>query len=148
MARVLTRCPVCEGALGVSELQCGRCKTTIHGSFETCRFCRLAPEHLAFVELFLRCEGNLSRVEKELNLSYPTVRNKLQAALTALGFHGTAEPNGRDIGGFDDPLDEPAPAAPPRDLAAEAERRREVLDALARGDMSAEAAAEALRDMG
>jgi hypothetical protein len=148
MVRVLTRCPVCESALHVSELQCGRCKTTIHGSFATCRFCRLAPEHLAFVELFLRCEGNLSRVEKELSLSYPTVRNKLQAALTALGFAGEAEGRRHDVGGFDDPLEEPLTASmPERDLVAEAARRREVLDALARGDISAEDAAEALRDL-
>src|SRR5579871_2996207 len=104
MATILTRCPVCEGALGVTELQCRRCRTTIRSSFETCRFCRVAPEHLAFIELFLRCEGNLSRVEKELNLSYPTVRNKLQAALTALGLNGEAEASRRGNGGFDDPL--------------------------------------------
>jgi hypothetical protein len=147
MARILTRCPVCESALGVSELQCGRCKTTIHGSFQTCRFCRLPPEHLAFVELFLRSEGNLSRVEKELNLSYPTVRNRLQAALTALGLGADSQDNG----GFDDPLDAPPavnmPYVTPRDAAADAERRREVLDALARGDLSADDAAEALRDL-
>src|SRR5262245_49727067 len=93
MAKLLTRCPVCEGTLGISELTCGRCRTRIQGTFDPCRFCRLAPEHLAFVETFLRCEGNLSRVEKELNLSYPTVRNKLTAALTALGFAEEANGN-------------------------------------------------------
>jgi hypothetical protein len=150
MAKLLTRCPVCESALGVTELQCGRCKTTIHGSFQTCRFCRLAPEHLSFVELFLRCEGNLSRVEKELNLSYPTVRNKLQAAIAALGFTAEAEAPRREGGFLEDFLDSsgPPPAAELERAAADsAERRREILDALARGDMSAEEAAEALRDL-
>ncbi len=142
MAKILTRCPVCESALGVSELQCGRCKTTIHGAFDPCRFCRLASEHLSFIEMFLRCEGNLSRVEKELNLSYPTVRNRLQAALTALGLTGDA-PSRRDLS-VDDLLDPNAGGAPPPDHS---ERRREVLDALARGVMSPEAAAEALRDL-
>jgi len=148
MARILTRCPVCEGVLGVTELQCRRCKTTISSTFETCRFCRLAPEHLAFVELFLRCEGNLSRVEKELNLSYPTVRNRFQAALVALGFNAADSARSGD-GGFDDPLDDVSGAAPrrPGASAVDAERRREVLEALAQGDMSAEDAAEALRDL-
>src|SRR5579862_710912 len=91
MAKILTRCPVCEATMAVSELHCSRCKTSVHGTFETCRFCRLEKEHLAFIELFLRSEGNLSRVEKELNLSYPTVRNRLAAALTALGLNGNAE---------------------------------------------------------
>src|SRR5947209_5046320 len=86
MTKILTRCPVCESALGVSELKCGRCQTSIRGVFAACRFCSLTPEHLAFIELFLRCEGNLSRVEKEMGVSYPTVRNRLAGALTALGF--------------------------------------------------------------
>ena len=149
MAKILTRCPVCESTLGVSELQCGRCKTTIHGSFQTCRFCRLAPEHLAFVVLFLRCEGNLSRVEKELNLSYPTVRNKLQAALAALGVSGDAVEAGRNDGAGNDgdPM-RPSPVQPSGRSAAEiAERRNEVLTALARGEMTADDAAAALRDL-
>jgi hypothetical protein len=132
MAKMLTRCPVCEAVLGVSELTCGRCQTRIHGAFDPCRFCRLAPEHLAFVETFLRCEGNLSKVEKELRLSYPTLRNKLTAALAALGF------------GSEMPAEMPATPEPRPDSA---HHRREVLEALARGDISAEAAADALRDL-
>src|SRR6478672_7387264 len=88
MAKVLTRCPVCEGELKVSELTCGRCSTSVRSQFDPCRFCSLPAEHLAFVEVFLRCEGNLSRVEKELGVSYPTVRNRLTGALSALGFTG------------------------------------------------------------
>jgi len=143
MAKILTRCPVCDGALGVSELRCGRCKTTIHGAFDPCRFCRLAAEHLGFIEMFLRCEGNLSRVEKELNLSYPTVRNRLQAALAALELAGDTPPR-HDVS-VDELLGmEERSATPAYDAG---ERRRAVLEALARGDMSAEDAAESLRDL-
>ena len=134
MAKALARCPVCESALGISELSCTRCQTRIHGSFEPCRFCRLSPEHLTFIELFLRSEGNLSRVEKELNLSYPTVRNRLMTALAALGLTGEETPV----------LPEPAPAPNMPETGA---RRRDLLDALARGELSAEAAAEALREL-
>ncbi|HZO88756.1 MAG TPA: DUF2089 domain-containing protein [Chthonomonadaceae bacterium] len=167
MAKLLTRCPVCESALGISELKCTRCQTRIQGAFDPCRFCRLAPEHLAFVETFLRCEGNLSRVEKELGISYPTVRNKLTAALAALGFTtsgvngGVEAPPvppvpGREPGSPVAPQAPPTfpvgPAAPvqpaPPVAGPEAEaRRREVLDALARGDLSAEEAASALREL-
>src|SRR5579871_416271 len=91
MAKILARCPVCEAMLGISELACGRCQTRIHGAFDPCRFCRLTPEHLSFVELFLRCEGNLSRVGEELGISYPTVRNRLANALVALGLAAGSE---------------------------------------------------------
>ena len=148
--KMLTRCPICEAALGVSELQCGRCKTTIHGTFSACRFCRLAPEHFAFLEMFLRHEGNLSRVEKDLNLSYPTVRNKLQAAIAGLGFTGEADGVGNegscDRGDFDD-AGSRTTDSPKRSAAEISERRNEVLTALARGDMSADDAAVALRDL-
>lgn len=144
MARMLTRCPVCESALGVSELACPRCQTRISGRFDTCRFCRLAAEHLAFLEVFLRCEGNLSRVEKELGVSYPTVRNRLTAALTALGFaNGSEEGESR-------PQPEPSPWPPepaPPPSPETAERRRQILDALARGEVGAEEAARVLREV-
>lgn len=143
MAKLLTRCPVCEGTLGISELTCGRCQTRIQGTFDPCRFCRLPPEHLTFIETFLRCEGNLSRVEKELGLSYPTVRNKLTAALTALGFSEEAENGGAAAEARYGFADTPPPTGPEA-----GERRRTILEALAQGTMSAEEAAEALRELG
>lgn len=135
MAKLLTRCPVCEGLLGVTELTCGQCSTRIQGVFAACRFCRLTPEHLGFVELFLRCEGNLSRVGEELSISYPTVRNKLTAALTALGFVSDEA--------LSDAREERA--ALPDDAAAS--RRREMLEAVARGELNIEDAATQLRDL-
>jgi hypothetical protein len=148
MAKLLTRCPVCEGTLGISELTCGRCQTRIQGTFDPCRFCRLPPEHLTFIETFLRCEGNLSRVEKELGLSYPTVRNKLTAALAALGFSEEAGNDGAAAEArFGFAYTPPVPPTPP--VGPEAgERRRQILEALAQGTMSAEDAAEALRELG
>src|SRR5947209_19425686 len=97
MAKLAARCPVCEATRGVTELACDRCRTRIHGEFDACRFCRLPSEHLAFVETFLRCEGNLSRVEKELNLSYPTIRNRFSAALAALGFGNGADDRSAEV---------------------------------------------------
>jgi len=130
MAKALAVCPICEGTLQISELECTKCRATIHSAFTTCRFCRLGPEHLTFIELFLRCEGNLSRVEKGLNLSYPTVRNRLSAAVTALGLSNDEEiPQ--------------APHVPEEPLLVE--KRRSLLDELSRGEISAEDVAEALK---
>ena len=138
MAKLLTRCPVCDGSLKVSELTCERCDTHIQSMFESCRFCSLPPEQLSFIELFLRCEGNLSRVEKELGVSYPTVRNRLSGALTALGLVGgaTGEPTA--------PAEAPTPTMTPEDSAA---RRRDALNALARGELNADDAARILREL-
>lgn len=141
MAKLLTRCPVCEGQLGVTELTCGHCKTRVQGVFTACRFCRLGPEHLNFVEKFLRCEGNLSRVGEELGVSYPTVRNRLVAALTALGFAEEEEP-----------VPSPPRTEPRSDLRTEpvtpeiSAARREMLEAVARGELSVEEAAAHLRE--
>ena len=136
MAKILSRCPVCEHSLHVTELTCGNCQTHVGGAFATCRFCRLAPEHLAFLEMFLRCEGNMSRVEKSLGLSYPTVRNKLSAALMALGFMKNEEDDAPLVENETEPtLNETQRAA-----------RREILEAVAQGKISADEAAIALKN--
>jgi hypothetical protein len=80
------RCPVCGEALHVTRLQCRQCDTVIEGRFEATRLSRLSPEQLSFVETFLRCEGTIKRVEKELGISYPTVRARLEEVIHALGF--------------------------------------------------------------
>ncbi len=140
MTKILTRCPVCEAALHVSELSCARCKTRVQSQFETCRFCRLAPEHLALVELFLRNEGNLSRVGAHLSLSYPTVRNKMGAALAALGFDDTeAEQAEQAASGTVSNAVRPS--------HEHLERRRLILEQLEEGSLDAEEAALALREM-
>lgn len=137
MAKMLTRCPVCEGEFKVSELTCGSCKTRVNSVFDTCRFCRLQAEHLSFLEVFLKCEGNLSRVEKELGVSYPTVRNRLTGALNALGL-GSGEPV---------PSTPDAPAVSEQTPEEALARRRDALNALARGEINADDAARVLREL-
>ncbi len=151
MAKTLTRCPVCEEALHVSELTCGRCRTRVAGQFENCRFCSLPAEPLAFLETFLRCEGNLSRVEKDLGLSYPTVRNRFTAMLTALGYgEASAAPSRKSENAFayafstSDPIAPEPPSVPAPDVGA---RRLAVLEALAKGEIKAEEASAALREL-
>ena len=84
-------CPVCGNRMEITRLQCGHCKTELSGHFEPCRFCSLEEKHLQFVETFLRCRGSIKEVEKALGISYPTVKNMLEAALEALGLEEKRE---------------------------------------------------------
>ena len=51
---------------------------------------------MRFLELFLRCRGNLRDVERTLGLSYPTVRARLDALLASLGYTAAASPDTAD----------------------------------------------------
>jgi hypothetical protein len=119
--RLLGRCPVCGDGLEVVALHCRSCDTTVQGHFDVGRFAALGPEQLDFLETFLRARGNIREVERELGLSYPTVRSRLDALLAALGLVASAVE------------DEPAP------------NRRAVLDALERGEITADEAVRRLR---
>ena len=80
------KCPVCGDEILVSRLTCNICSTKLEGEFSTCKFCRLPAEQLKFIEVFIKCRGNIKDVEKELGISYPTVRNRLDAVVAALGY--------------------------------------------------------------
>ena len=120
-----SRCPVCGGGLTVTRLQCGRCGTELNGSFQPCRFCSLEDKHLRFVETFLRCRGSIKEVEKALGVSYPTVKNMLDAALNALGFD--ERPDLRAV--------------------REQEERTEILNRLAAKEIDVDTAIEALNQL-
>lgn len=84
MIIILTQCPVCEGRLKAVKLKCDSCGTVIENSFDFPPLMQLSKEHLEFAEVFLRCRGNIKDVEKELGISYPTVRAKLDQVIDAL----------------------------------------------------------------
>ena len=86
MNPILSICPVCQGRLTVTKLQCRNCDTSIDGYFDTGRLGRLSVEQISFVETFIRCEGKLNRMEKELGLSYPTLRSRLTDVIRQMGF--------------------------------------------------------------
>ena len=87
MAReVLRICPICSGELKVMELKCDECGTIIKNKFELCKFCRLLDEQKYFVEVFIKNRGNIKEIEKELGISYPTVRNRLEEVIGVLGY--------------------------------------------------------------
>jgi len=84
VARQVTSCPVCDAPLEVTELTCGACRTRLHGHFPPPPLARLAPEHQAFIETFVRCRGVIRDVERALGISYPTVRARIDAVVDAL----------------------------------------------------------------
>jgi hypothetical protein len=87
---------------------------------------------MALLESFLRSRGNLRELERELGLSYPTIRGRVESLLRTLGLgDGPAQP-----------AESAAPAAEP---AIDPDLRRSVLERLARHELTAEQAAAALR---
>ena len=89
-----TRSPFDGGEFGVTRFYSPGSDVTVEGRFAVVTpFPQLTPEQLNFVEVFLRCEGKLSRMEGELNLSYPTLRSRLHEIIRALGYEpGREEP--------------------------------------------------------
>ncbi len=92
MNPIPTRCPLCSGELTVTKIYCRDCDTTYEGRFSSGAFSSLTQEQLNFIITFVRCEGKITRVEDEIGLSYPTIRNRLHEVIRALGF----EPGGSD----------------------------------------------------
>ncbi len=124
MHPVISQCPVCQEDLTITRLHCRNCDTTIDGQFFTGTFAQLSREHLHFIETFVRCEGKLNRMEGELSLSYPTIRNRLHEVIRALGY----EPGGDEEAGI-----------------PEVERQR-VLHELSEGTITAEEAMRILQE--
>ena len=86
---LISDCPVCRKQLKITRLQCTHCHTTIENEFELSNFANLSKEQLNFIETFLKCRGNIKEVEKELGVSYPTVRGKLDDIISSLGYSTT-----------------------------------------------------------
>jgi hypothetical protein len=132
---VISTCPVCSKELAVTRLHCRSCGTTLEGDFSVGRFGRLSRDQLALLESFLRSRGNLRDMERELGISYPTVRSRVEALVRSLGFG----PRGDDA---DEEVATEAPAAPAT------ESRQAILERLARHEIGAEEAALAIRALG
>lgn len=118
---MLTTCPVCDERLSITRFHCRNCDTRIDGHFDIGRFGRLSAEQMNFLEVFVRCEGKLSRMEPELELSYPTLRARLTEIIRSLGF-----------------------AVGPETKLINDEERHKILDDLASGKLTSEEAMQLL----
>ena len=124
--KVISKCPVCKGDLVVKELECETCKTKIEGAFTLSKFDYLTDEQLYFVEVFIKNKGSIKSVEKDLNVSYPTVKKLLDEAIISLGYQP------------DDEVEE----------AETGETKSDILEQINKGLINVEEAVERIRKIG
>ena len=117
MNPILTQCPVCKDELTITRLHCSSCNTSIEGRFYSGSFGNLSKKQMEFVEVFVRSEGKIKRVEKELEQSYPTIRNRLHEVIRAMGYEPGKEESAASV---------------------DEETRRSILEDLDAGKISAE----------
>ena len=118
-----TFCPVCGGEYEITKCTCTKCKSELGGHFSGCDFCRLGEDESRFVLTFIKCRGSIKDVEKELGISYPTVRSRLEAVISHLGLKSTASSD---------------------DIKAE---RLQIIEKLGSGEINANQAAEMLKNL-
>jgi hypothetical protein len=118
------KCPFCGGKVEVTAFACSACEAGVEGRFMPNKLAALNSEQAEFVLAFVRCRGNIKELERELRISYPTVRARLDEVIRALGFRVAED------------------AAAAEEARA---RRADVLAAVERGDMTAAEAADALK---
>src|SRR6478672_5864363 len=118
---LLTRCPICQGELQATRLECVTCHGAVEGHFDLGNLLRLNREQFQFVELLVKNRGNINKVADEMGVSYTTARNRMDDIVTALGYNAAAG-------------------------AAPSAERLDVLARLERGDVSPEDALELLKE--
>ncbi|WP_202079214.1 DUF2089 domain-containing protein [Caldalkalibacillus salinus] len=129
------QCPVCRHELIVKELHCDHCQTTIQGHFEASTLTSLSQEQLKFVETFIKVRGSIKEMERALNISYPTVRNRLEQVIDALEHRtGRSEGNQADLAQRNG--DDKVKAS-----------QKDILNALDQGDISSSEALRLLQDI-
>jgi hypothetical protein len=103
-------------AFSVERIRLKDKEIAIEGSFELPPLTRLTGEDQLFVMAFVRSHGSIKEMESQFGISYPTVKNRLNAISALLPFIEVNPPSSR----------------------------RDVLDLLERGEISAD---EAVRRM-
>ena len=127
MHTIPSQCPICGGEMIITKVYCHECDTSIEGRFSARTFAQLTSEQVDFIVLFVRLEGKITHMEKELGLSYPTIRKRLHEVIRAMGY-------------------EPGEIEEPSTLSEE--KRRKILDDLNAGKISYEDAMRVLEEGG
>lgn len=118
------KCPSCSGELEITRLECSRCGTLLNGHYSSGRLVNLDEPYASVLELFLKVRGNVKDMERQLGLSYPTVRARLEEAFDAAGLARSS-----DV------------------IVSRKERQKAVLNRLHDGELSATEAIEQLRKL-
>lgn len=123
---VISECPVCHNDLIVTGLQCTNCETQIKGEFTLSKFNYLDTDKLYFIEVFVKNRGNIKMIEKEMGLSYPTIKKMLDEVVEQLGYSN-----------------EPSVEVEKKEIY-KGPSRKEILDQIDDGKLSVEEAAKLL----
>ncbi|MCA9727070.1 MAG: DUF2089 domain-containing protein [Candidatus Eisenbacteria bacterium] len=76
----------------IERMSCDQCNVRIEGEFELGALARLSVEDQVFVAAFVRSHGSIKQMEKLFGISYPTVKNRLNAIVRSIDreFEGTS----------------------------------------------------------
>lgn len=97
MAKLITTCPSCRsGSVRVTKIECEGCGTKFEGEFDIPRLLKLSSDDLKFVEEFLLTSGSLKEMAKRLDVSYPTVRNRLNSVIEEIERMTSSAKSSRD----------------------------------------------------
>ena len=80
----LDKCPVCQGKLKVKKVECESCNAAVEGNFVTSPILNLPAGYQEFIEMFMLSGGSLKEMAEKLDISYPTVRTRLDEVIEAL----------------------------------------------------------------
>lgn len=75
---IIGYCPICHDKLVVKTLRCNHCDTEITGDFVLNPFDYLSKDQLDFALVFIKNQGNIKAIEKDLGISYPTVKKNIE----------------------------------------------------------------------
>ncbi len=119
---LITKDPATGADLIVTRLESPDSGLVIEGAFDLGWIGRLTREQLDFVGLLLRYRTNLQKLADDLGIAYNTARSRLDDVVAAIG-----EPSA------------------PKQAARQDPARAEIIDRLAKGDLSVDEAIEALK---
>ncbi|MBX3096438.1 MAG: DUF2089 domain-containing protein [Fimbriimonadaceae bacterium] len=118
-------CPVSGEPLIITELSNESGSIQIRGKFAMPNASQLNEEQQNLLESFLAARGNLSVLERHLGMSYPTLRNRVDDLIGALGL---------------------TPLKESKRATMDPDERQRILDALERGELTAEEAKSQLKE--
>jgi|SRR5271165_2056887 len=88
------KCSDCNRPLNVMRMACPSCTLVLESNFEVSPLAQLDVDDQAFVVAFIRHHGSIKKMESQFNISYPTVKNRLNAIGAALDQNfGARSPN-------------------------------------------------------
>lgn len=100
-------------------LRCSQCHTRVEGEFSFSPLLLLDADDRRFVLDFVLCSGSLKQMASQYSQSYPTIRNRLNAIIETLN----SAPEQRE------------------------QKKIEILDRVASGDLDAQSAAKLLQEI-